>query len=71
MLTTDDLKTIRKIIREEIENEVKVAKLDLDAEIRRSRMLVQEDIGELKDRIKNLEIQLRKDDGDDTLLDTV
>ena len=54
------LKEIRKIVREEVENEVSATKEDLDSTIRESRMQVQEDIREVGDRMKNLEIRVTK-----------
>ena len=60
MLTKTDLSQIRKVVREEVENEVKAAKDELQADISMARMRVQNDIGELKDRTKNLEIKMTK-----------
>lgn len=60
MLTKTDLSEIRKIIREEVENETQAIKNELQADITMSRMRVQSDINELKDRIKNIEIRFAK-----------
>ncbi len=60
MLTATDFAKLRAIIREEIENETQAVKEELQADITMSRMRVQTDIGELKDRIKNLELRLTK-----------
>ena len=56
MLTNGDLKQIRKVIREEVEAEVDNAKKSLKNDIVMSRIKIQNNIGELSDRIKNLEI---------------
>ena len=56
MLTNGDLKLIRKTVREEVEAEVDNAKKSLKSEIIMSRIKVQNDIGELSGRVKNLEI---------------
>lgn len=60
MLTKNDLSQIRKVLREEIGNEIEAAKTDIQSDITMSRMRIQAEIGELKDRIKNLEIRLTK-----------
>lgn len=60
MLTKSDFLEIRKIIREEIENESKSIKDELGADINLTRIRLQNDIEELKDRIKNLEIRVTK-----------
>ena len=60
MLTKSDLSDIRKIVREEVENEAQAIRNDLGADINMSRMRVQADIIELKDRIKNLEMRVTK-----------
>ena len=56
MLTNGDLKLIRKTVREEVEAEVDNAKKSLKNDIVMSRIKIQNNIGELSDRIKNLEI---------------
>ena len=58
MLTNADLSAIKKIIREEVGNEVKDAKQTLEAEIRLSTIQIQSDINDLEDRMKNVEIRL-------------
>jgi hypothetical protein len=60
MLTKEDFDQIRKIIREEVENESQSIKDELGAEITLSRIRIQKDVEELKDRIKNLEIRVTK-----------
>ncbi|MBI2049583.1 hypothetical protein HYT32_01630 [Candidatus Roizmanbacteria bacterium] len=63
MLTKTDLSQIksilREIVREEVENESKALKHELQADITMSRIRIQSDIGELKDRVKNLEIGVK------------
>lgn len=58
MLTKDDLKEIKKIMREEVGNEVKSSSQTLESQIRLSRMQIQSDIASVEDRVKNLEIKL-------------
>ena len=60
MLTKSDLSQIRKVVREEVENEAQSIKDELGAGITTSRMRIQTEINELKDRIKNLEIRVSK-----------
>src|SRR3989344_8820144 len=60
MLTKSDLSQIRKVIREEVENEVRTTRTELQADITMARMRLQSEIQELKDRIKNLEIRITK-----------
>jgi division protein CdvB (Snf7/Vps24/ESCRT-III family) len=68
MLTNDDFvkikkliqETVQPIVREEVGNEIQTAKNEIQADITLSRMKVQNDIDELKNRIKNLEIRLTK-----------
>lgn len=60
MSTSTDFNQIRKIIREEIENETSSLKLDLGHDIRMSRIEIQNDIHEVKNRIKNLEIRISR-----------
>lgn len=60
MLTKTDLTQIRKVVREEIGNETQTLKDELQADISMARIRVQNDINELKDRIKNLEIRVTK-----------
>lgn len=58
MLTKVDLSQIRKVVREEVEAEVKDSTRTLEGEVRLSRMRVQSDISELDDRMKNVEIRI-------------
>lgn len=58
MLTKNDLDQIRKVVRQEVKVEVKDSTRTLDSQIRLSRMQVQANIGELDDRMKNVEIRL-------------
>ena len=62
MLTKSDFdqlgKLVRKIVREEVETEVKDSTRTLENQIRLSRMQVQNDINELDDRMKNVEIRV-------------
>lgn len=51
-------KLVRKIVREEVEAESKDITRTLDQEIRMSRMHIQQDISELDDRMKNVEIRV-------------
>ena len=60
MLTKNDLEQIRKVIRQEVKVEVEDSTKTLESQIRLSRMRVQEDIGNLDDKVKNVEI--RQDD---------
>lgn len=60
MLTKDDLLQIRKVIREEVGNETKALKNELQADITMARMKIQSNIDELTDRVKNIEIRLTK-----------
>lgn len=57
-LTTDDLKAIRKVIREEVTTEVKDSSNTLETQIRLSKMEVKSSIRELDDRMKNVEIRM-------------
>lgn len=60
MLTSDDLKKLKSLLREEIENEVSTARDDIKSDITMSKIRIQGDIRELKDRIKSLEIRTTK-----------
>ncbi len=68
MLTKQDVEQIRKaieedtrkIVREEIENEVQAVKEELQADITMSRMRIQTDIDDIKNRIKNVELKITK-----------
>lgn len=58
MLTKTDLKEIKKVVREEVEAEGKNIRDEVGDSVRESRIRVQQDIRELSDRIKNLEIRV-------------
>ncbi len=58
MLTKNDLDQIRKVVRQEVEVEVKDSTQTLESQIRLSRMQVQANIGALDNRTKNVEIKL-------------
>lgn len=60
MLSKDDLKQIRAIVREEVEAEVENAKNELTNETKFSRMQVLNRIDKLEDRMKNLEVKFNK-----------
>ena len=60
MLTKTDLSQIRKIVREEVETESGSLQEELQGEIKLSRIEIQKDVHTVKDRIKNLEIAIRK-----------
>jgi seryl-tRNA synthetase len=60
MLTKTDFAQIRKIIREEIENESTSVKEELGAEIKLSRIELQREVKTVAERVKNLEIAVRK-----------
>ncbi|MBI3985202.1 MAG: hypothetical protein HY344_04710 [Candidatus Levybacteria bacterium] len=59
MLTKTDIQQIRGVVREEIEAEVSSAKTSLESQIRMSRMQVQHDIGQLSDKVKDIEIDVK------------
>lgn len=58
MLTKTDIAQIRKVVREEVEAEVKDSTKTLESEIRLARMQIQNEINDLDDRMKNAEIRL-------------
>lgn len=58
MLTKDDLKNIRGVVREEVVGETNDLKNRLEAEMKLSRMRLEESIGNLTNRVKNIEIKL-------------
>ena len=60
MLTKTDLNAMRKVIREEVEGEIRDAKQTLDTNIRLSRIQIQGDIRGLDDRVKNVELGVNK-----------
>ncbi|MBI2036520.1 hypothetical protein HYT17_02735 [Candidatus Microgenomates bacterium] len=60
MLTKTDLSQIRKIIREEVENEAQSIKDELRSEIKMSMIRTHSEIKDLKDKVKNLEIRITR-----------
>lgn len=62
MLTNNDIKlfekSTRKIVREEITNETEDLKSRFEAEMKLSRMRIENSLHDLTDRIKNLEIKV-------------
>jgi len=62
MLTKQDLKQIKTIVRDEVVSESETTQRRLTAEIKLTRMKIQEDLDSLKDRVKNLEILTGKID---------
>ena len=66
MLTKADFdqlgKVVRKIVREEVEAEIKDSTQTVRSDVRESRMRLQSDINDLDDRIKNVEVRM---DGSD------
>ncbi|RJQ37280.1 hypothetical protein C4559_03865 [Candidatus Microgenomates bacterium] len=64
MLTQNDLSQIRKIIKEvvrdEIGNETQTLKDELQADITMARIRIQNDVSEITDRMKNIEIRISK-----------
>lgn len=60
MLTKTDLSQIRKVVREEVENEAQSIKDELRSEIKMSMIRTHSEIKELKDKIKNLEIRITR-----------
>jgi hypothetical protein len=60
MLTKDDLEQIRAVVREEVEAEVKNAKVELQGDIVMSKVHLAKKTDELANRMKNLEITANK-----------
>lgn len=60
MLTKTDLSQIRKIVREETETESRSLKEELQGEVKLARIELQKDIRELTSRVKNIEILIDK-----------
>lgn len=56
MLTKDDLKKMRVVIREEVEAE----KDELSSDFKISQMRILNEISSLKDKLKNIEIKLNR-----------
>ena len=68
MLTKVDLQSIDKLvskrIREEVEAEGRNTRDELKSDLITSRMRIQQEIGDLADRIKNLEIRVNNSSTD-------
>jgi copper chaperone CopZ len=64
MLAKSDLQAIEKlvrgVVREEIETESEAIREELTSEILNSRMRIQNDVDEVKNRVKNVDIKLTK-----------
>ncbi len=60
MLTKSDLQQIRKIIREEIEEESENTRRELRTELKLFRMQLEDRMEKIEDSLKNLSIRLRK-----------
>ena len=60
MLTKLDLKEIRKVIREEVEVESQNIKEEIQAEMKMNLVRILTEVRESKDRLKNVEIVVRK-----------
>lgn len=60
MLTKSDLKEIRNIIREETEAESQNIKTELQSDAKMNFVRLMGEIRSLNDRIKNIEIDIRK-----------
>ena len=61
MLNSTDLKSLKKLFRQEISSEVRNLNGNLMAEMKMSRMRIQGSINSLEDRIKNAEITQNQD----------
>lgn len=59
MLTKEDLKKFKEIIREEIETESDSLGNKINTELKFFRMQIQGDLKNLSDRVKNQEIKLK------------
>lgn len=60
MLTKIDLSKIKKVVRDEVVSESRNTNLSLRSEIKTARMQIQNELGTLTDRVKNLEQQSRE-----------
>lgn len=60
VLTKDDLSKIRKVIREEVEAESTNSRVEIQGELKLMRIKLENRIGELEDRNKNLEIEIHR-----------
>jgi hypothetical protein len=57
MLTKNDLKEIRKVIREEVEAEVKDSTSNIEGTVRLSALNIRNDVDGLDDRLKNVGVR--------------
>ncbi len=57
-LTLDDLKAIRKVVQEEVKVEVRDSARNLEDQIRLTKISLSNDLSELDDRMKNVEIRM-------------
>lgn len=62
MLNKQDLTSIRKVVREEVENETKIARTKLETDVKMSRIMIQSSLNQIEDRIKNIEISNSRSD---------
>lgn len=60
MLTKSDLNQIRKVVREEVEEENENTRNEIRTEMKLSRMKLEERLREIETSLKNLSIRLRK-----------
>lgn len=60
MLTKNDLSQIRKVVREEVETDNENTKSELKAEIKLTRMEIQNEQKNVNDRLKNVEVTTKK-----------
>ena len=60
MVTKSDIATLRKVIREEVSNESQTIRDELGSDITTSGFHLRDEISQLTDRIKNLEIRSTK-----------
>ena len=61
MLTKDDLKQIRSVVREEVETEVGNAKQDLESKIFRLEIHNSSELTNINNRLKNSEIRIKQE----------
>lgn len=60
MLTKDDFKEIRKVVREEVEAEAENTKTEIGSDISMLKIRVVSEMRQMNDRLKNLEIKVNK-----------
>ncbi|MEK9178484.1 MAG: hypothetical protein AAB801_01745 [Patescibacteria group bacterium] len=60
MLSKNDLQQIRKIVREETEEENENTRRELRTELKLFRMQLEDRMGKIENSLKNLSIRLRK-----------